>query len=95
MSDKHICQSCSMPLDSPDLWGTEKDGTKSYEYCKYCYRDGQCTHPEMTLEEMKERMIKKMEREKLPDDIIERAVNRLPFLKRWSAKVTLFQYECD
>jgi len=89
MADKHICQSCSMPIDNPDLWGTEKDGTKCDEYCKYCYQDGQFTHPEMTLNEMKERMTKQMDQERLPEDIIERAVSRLPFLKRWRAKVTL------
>jgi len=88
MADKHICQSCSMPLDSPDLWGTEKDGSRTNEYCKYCYQDGQFTHPEMTLDEMQEHMMKYMEKERLPQDIIERAVDRLPFLKRWSAKVT-------
>jgi len=27
MSDKHFCQSCSMPMDSPELFGTEKDGS--------------------------------------------------------------------
>jgi len=77
-----------MPLDSPDLWGTEKDGSRTNEYCKYCYQDGQFTHPEMTLDEMQEHMMKYMEKGRLPQDIIERAVDRLPFLKRWSAKVT-------
>jgi len=42
----------------------------------------------MTLDEMQEHMMKYMEKERLPQDIIERAVDRLPFLKRWSAKVT-------
>lgn len=89
MANKHFCQSCSMPIDTPELWGTEKDGTKNSEYCKYCFMDGQFTHPDLTLDEMKEHMMKQMEKDKLPEDIVEVAISRLPFLKRWSAKVTL------
>jgi predicted nucleic acid-binding protein len=78
-----------MPIDNPDLCGTEKDGTKSNEYCRYCYQNGEFTNPDLTLEEMKEHMMRIMEKDKLSKDILERALNRLPFLKRWSSKVTL------
>ena len=77
-----------MPIDTPEFRGTEKDGTKSGEYCKYCYADGQFTHPDLTLDEMKEHMMKQMEKDQLPADIVKVAVNRLPFLKRWSTNVT-------
>lgn len=86
MESKHICQSCSIPLDTPDLWGTEKDGKKTSEYCKYCYQDGQFTHPYFTLDEMKEHMMKLMDNERLPADIIESAIDRLPYLKRWNIR---------
>lgn len=89
MADTHFCQSCSMPIDDPELQGTERDGTKSSDYCKYCYQDGRFTHPDMTLHEMQQRMIHRMEKDKLPEEIIERALNRLPCLKRWSAKASL------
>jgi len=89
MSEKNICQSCSMPLDNPELFGTEKDGSLNPDYCKYCYQNGHFTHPEMTLDKMEKRMTKYMQKEKLPKEVIERAVNRLPFLKRWSLKVTI------
>lgn len=72
-----------MPIDDPALAGTEKDGTLSSDYCKYCYQNGAFTHPGITLDEMKERMSKIMDKEKLPADILEEAVNRLPYLKRW------------
>jgi hypothetical protein len=87
MADKHFCQSCSMPIDSPELFGTEKDGTANSDYCKYCYANGAFTNPGLTLEEMKEHMMKRME--KLPEDIIEIATSRLPFLKRWGNHITL------
>jgi hypothetical protein len=78
-----------MPMDSPELFGTEKDGTANSDYCKYCYANGEFTNPGLTLEEMKEHMMKLMENEKLPKDIIEIAISRLPFLKRWSNHLTL------
>lgn len=50
MESMLICQSCSMPLDKEELFGTETDGTKNQDYCVYCYKDGAFTH-NMTLEE--------------------------------------------
>lgn len=85
----HFCQSCSMPMDSPELFGTEKDGSKNSDYCKYCYMNGEFTNPGLTLEQMKEHMMKLMDKDKLPDDIVEVAISRLPYLKRWSKKLTL------
>jgi hypothetical protein len=78
-----------MPLDHPELLGTEKDGSPSSEYCKYCYQNGEFTHPGTTLDEMKERMTKMLDKEKLPGDILEAAISRLPHLKRWSNKEML------
>jgi hypothetical protein len=89
MADKHFCQSCSMPMGTPELFGTEKDGSKNSDYCKYCYADGAFINPNMTLDEMKGFMMKFMEKEKLPEDIVGVAISRLPFLKRWSEKVKL------
>lgn len=83
MEQEKICQSCSMPMGSPDLMGTEKDGSLSDDYCKYCYRLGEFTSPGITLDEMREKMSKMMDQEKLPADILEAAISRLPHLKRW------------
>ena len=84
MENNKICQSCSMPLDNAALLGTEKDGSLSQEYCKYCYQHGEFTHPGLSLADMKERMVSMMDKEKLPEDIVEAAINRLPHLKRWA-----------
>jgi len=90
MADKHFCQSCSMPMDSPELFGTEKDGAKNSEYCKYCYANGGFTNPNLTLEEMIEHMKQRMEKDRLPEDVVEVAINRLPFLKRWRSNITIY-----
>ena len=51
MEEKY-CQSCGMPMGTDDsMYGTEKDGSKSADYCKYCYEkgafSGECTMQEM------------------------------------------------
>ncbi len=45
-----FCQSCGMPL-TDEILGTNDDGTKSEEYCIYCYKDGAFTD-NLTMEEM-------------------------------------------
>ena len=47
-----FCQSCGMPL-SPEVLGTIADGSKSDEYCIYCYKDGAFTG-DFTMEQMVE-----------------------------------------
>ncbi len=38
------CQSCGMPMGiSNEMYGTEKDGSKSKDYCEFCYNDGKFT----------------------------------------------------
>lgn len=50
-TEQSFCQSCAMPLTDDLVKGTEKDGSLSPHYCKYCYQDGAFTG-EMTMEEM-------------------------------------------
>lgn len=83
MESKTFCQSCSMPLDKPELLGTEKDGSKSKQYCAYCYQDGPFINPDMTLPEMKTLVKEQMKKMKIETGIIDMSVNSLPDLKRW------------
>ena len=53
MENVKFCQSCGMPLDKEEVKGTQKNGLKSDEYCKYCYGNGVFKHPKMNLEGMK------------------------------------------
>lgn len=40
MEEKY-CQSCGMPMGNTDEhYGTEADGSKNGDYCKYCYDKG-------------------------------------------------------
>ncbi len=73
-----------MPIDDPEDRGTEKDGSKSKTYCKYCYKDGVFTDPGMTLERMKEITKTEMKKRNLPDNLLEQSLRMLPGLKRWN-----------
>ncbi|CAN5901365.1 hypothetical protein BH11BAC4_BH11BAC4_21280 [soil metagenome] len=78
-----FCQSCTMPIDNPADSGTEKDGSKSTEYCKYCYQNAAFTQPDITYEEMKSSISKQMQKMCLPDHVIQQSLKSLPHLKRW------------
>ena len=84
MGPKLICQSCTMPLDDINNRGTEKDGSKSIEYCKYCYKDGSFINPEMTYGEMKEIVITQMRKLHIHENVIHQSLDRLLYLKRWN-----------
>lgn len=79
-----LCQSCGMPL-TDEVRGTEKDGSKSAEYCTYCYQNGAFA-ADCTMEEMIDFCIKPM-CEASPALTEEQAKAQMmeffPALKRW------------
>lgn len=80
-----FCQSCAMPLEDPQLYGTNADGSKNEEYCKYCFENGKFTS-ECTMEEMIEICVPHMANadtgmdEKQARDMMREF---FPKLKRW------------
>ncbi len=80
-----ICQSCGMPMKKDEDFGTNDDNSFHKEYCHYCFKEGEFTEPDLTLEQeinkvagiaveqlgMTEEQAKKM------------AVEIIPRLKRW------------
>jgi hypothetical protein len=83
MKNKTICQSCGIPLETEAVKGTEKNGLKSNEYCKYCYEDGAFKNPTMTLEDMKNNVKSIMKKLELKEDAIQNILPILQTLKRW------------
>jgi len=42
--EERYCQSCAMPMGTTDeMYGTNSDGSKSEDYCKYCFEKGAFT----------------------------------------------------
>jgi hypothetical protein len=75
-----------MPIDKMEDRGTEKDGSKSSEYCKYCYQDGKFTDPNLTLEGMQKIVATQMNLMNLPQTVLQQSLALLPQLKRWKAE---------
>lgn len=80
-----FCQSCSMPMDAPEKFGTDADGSKNQDYCVHCYQDGEFRDANATLEGMIEScagiMAEKtgIEREQAKAQLSQ----LMPRLKRW------------
>lgn len=81
-----LCQSCGMPLTSPELYGTEQDGSRNDDYCVYCYADGAFVGGPCSMEQMVEQCIPyALESGVYPDAETARAqmLQFFPALKRW------------
>lgn len=85
MNEK-LCQSCGKPMGLTDeLYGTEKNGVKSKDYCDDCYKHGDFT-TKITKERMIEVSIPYLLKEKpgIDEDEARREMEAFfPTLKRW------------
>lgn len=80
---RQFCQSCAMPMQNPDDFGTNADGSNNNEYCSYCFRNGKFTEPNMTVEQMIEKCAGIMKQMQMPQAQIEQTKTFMPMLKRW------------
>ena len=81
-----FCESCGMPMGETDeMYGTEGNGSKSADYCKFCYDNGVFTNPNATLEEQIASVAAIMVKDFgfSPEDAKEQCEAGIPTLKRW------------
>jgi len=79
------CQSCGMPLKRDKLGGgTEADGSKSTSYCSHCYQAGKYTMPNLTVEQMQDRVKGKIKEAGFPGFLAGFFTKKIPTLKRWT-----------
>ena len=80
------CQSCGMPMDAAgEMYGTNADGSKNSDYCKYCYEKGAFTS-ESTMDEMIEVCVPHMatpDSGMTADEARKMMKEFFPNLKRW------------
>lgn len=83
-----FCQSCGMPLQKEEDCGTNADGSKNGDYCRYCFHNGQFTQPDITLDEMINLVGENMVTMKIMPETQARALanTNIPQLKRWRNK---------
>ncbi len=85
MPMSYYCQCCSMPIPDEEMRGTETDGSRSADFCKYCYDHGDFTAKGMTMDEFIEATAP-MEAKALGvslDEAVSLMATLLPHLKRW------------
>lgn len=86
-----LCQSCGMPMGDTDaLYGTEVDGSKSTDYCSYCYDKGAFTF-NGTMEGMIEICIPHMvegNQGMSPEQAKQMMEKFFPLLRRWKTDLT-------
>ena len=83
--EDRFCQSCAMPMGITDEhYGTEADGKKSQDYCRYCYINGKFKK-DVTMREMLEICISLAVDDVTTEKQARRKLEKvLPTLKRWS-----------
>lgn len=84
--EERYCQSCGMPMgDTDEMYGTNLDGSKNEDYCKYCYDKGAFTS-ECTMDEMIDFCVKPMvdaNTEMSEEQARSMMQGFFPTLKRW------------
>lgn len=79
-----FCQSCGMPMENEADQGTEADGTKSKKFCQFCYQGGKYTEPNITVDEMIEKVVGLMKLGGIPEKSVRDAAQSfIPSLERW------------
>jgi hypothetical protein len=80
-----FCQSCSMPMEKPEMFGTNADGSQSKEYCVYCFKDGRFTEPGISMQQMIDRCVTVMVQQKImaEDQARDLMKRTIPTLTRW------------
>ena len=78
------CQSCGMPLKKDGrVNGTNGDGSKSDRFCKNCFADGAFRQPDMTVDQMKDKVKSVMKNVGIPGFLAGFITRGIPNLERW------------
>jgi len=80
-----FCQSCAMPLEKPEDFGTDRVGYRVNDFCRYCYADGAFTEPDISMPAMIDRCVSAMVGQGIMPAAQARTLmaDVLPRLKRW------------
>jgi hypothetical protein len=87
-SKKPLCQSCGMPLNKPDDFGTDINQSKITDYCHFCFQNGNFTEPEITMQGMIDKCIGIMTQQGIMPEEQARLMMAevIPKLKRWQTE---------
>jgi len=79
-----FCQSCGMPLEKPDDFGTGASGFRINDYCHYCFQNGEFTEPTISMQAMNDKCVGIMAQQGIMPEAQARALmaEGIPKLKR-------------
>jgi hypothetical protein len=81
---KKICQSCAMPLQKPEDYGTNADESKSKDYCFHCFQGGKFLDEGITLQGKIEKNVQFAKLMGMSEEQARQMASTiLPKLKRW------------
>jgi hypothetical protein len=76
-----------MPLRQENDFGTNADGSRSRDYCQFCFQNGKFTDEGITMDAKIEKMVARAKEVNIPPENARRmAETILPTLKRWRGK---------
>lgn len=79
-----ICQSCGMPMQMDGDFGTERNGSRSREYCRFCFRNGKFSDEGISMKEKIRKNVEIAKKMGMPEaKARELAEGTIPKLKRW------------
>lgn len=79
-----FCQSCAMPMERLEDFGTDIDESKNEDYCRFCFQNGAFTSPDITMQQMIDKISGMAAIMKVSDaQAREIAEIFIPKLKRW------------
>ncbi len=80
-----FCQSCAMPLNRPEDFGTDPAGYRVNDFCRHCFANGAFTEPGISMQVMLDRCVGIMDQQGIMPAPQARALltNVMPRLKRW------------
>ena len=84
----YICQSCGMPMEKSEDFGTNDDGSRNKDYCCFCFQNGAFKNPDLTMEQMIDKLILLSDKTGMSQAQSRKmAQTVIPKLKRWQKRV--------
>jgi hypothetical protein len=80
-----FCQSCGMPLEKPEDFGTGPHGFRINDYCHFCFQNGDFTEPNITMQQIIDKCVGIMAQQEIMPESNAKALMTevIPKLKRW------------
>jgi hypothetical protein len=87
-SNGPFCQSCGMPLQNPEDFGTAANESRVNDYCHFCFQKGSFTEPNINMQDMIGKCVSIMAGQGIMPEPQAKALmtDLIPKLKRWQKK---------